>query len=111
MNIQLRNLHLLIQHFIILQLSHTSFITQSLKDIHSGRETCLIDTCPFDNVYLQTCKADLDLTTLLMFSLHLLAFSPSYTDQNNSMSPNSKLVQVILYVREDIIRNLNSSTK
>ena len=46
MNIQLRKLHLLIQHFIILQLRHTTFITQSLKEIHSGRETGLIDTGP-----------------------------------------------------------------
>ena len=47
MNIQLRKLHLLIQHFMILQLRHTSFITQSLKEIHSGSETGLIDTGPF----------------------------------------------------------------
>ena len=46
MNIQLRKLHLLIQHFMILQLRHTTFITQSLKEIHSGRETGLIDTGP-----------------------------------------------------------------
>ena len=46
MNIQLRFLHLLIQHFMILQLRHTSFITQSLKEIHSGRETGVIDTGP-----------------------------------------------------------------
>ena len=46
MNIQLRKLHLLIQQFIILQLRHTTFITQSLKEIHSGRETGLIDTGP-----------------------------------------------------------------
>ena len=44
MSIQLRKLHLLIQHFNILQLRHTTFITQSLKEIHSGRETGLIDT-------------------------------------------------------------------
>ena len=44
--IQLGNLHLLIQHFMILQLRHTSFITQSLKEIHSGGETGLIDTGP-----------------------------------------------------------------
>ena len=46
MNIQLRKLHLLIQHFMILQLRHTTFITQSLKEIHSGHETGLIDTDP-----------------------------------------------------------------
>ena len=46
MNIQLRKLHLLIQHFMILQLRHTTFIRQSLKEIHSGRETGLIDTGP-----------------------------------------------------------------
>ena len=46
MNIQLKKLHLLIQHFVILQLRHTTFITQSLKEIHSGRETGLIDTGP-----------------------------------------------------------------
>ena len=46
MNIQLRKLNLLIQHFKILQLRHTLFITQSLKEIHSGRETGLIDTGP-----------------------------------------------------------------
>ena len=34
MNIQLRKLNRLIQHFIILQLRHTTFITQSLKEIH-----------------------------------------------------------------------------
>ena len=46
MNIQLRKLHLLIQHLIILQLRHTTLITQSLKEIHSGRETGLTDTGP-----------------------------------------------------------------
>ena len=46
MNIQLRNLHLLIQQYMILQLRHTSFMTQSLKEIHSGHETGLIDTGP-----------------------------------------------------------------
>ena len=46
MNIQLTKIHLLIQHFMILQLRHTTFITQSLKKIHSGRETGLIDTGP-----------------------------------------------------------------
>ena len=46
MNIQFRKLHLLIQHFVVLQLGHTTFITQSLKEIHSGRETGLIDTGP-----------------------------------------------------------------
>ena len=50
MNIQLRKLYLLIQHFMILQLRHTSFITQSLKEIHSGRETGLIDTSPFNSM-------------------------------------------------------------
>ena len=49
MNIRLRKLHLLIQHFIILQLRHTTFITQSLKEIHSGRETGLIDTGPLEH--------------------------------------------------------------
>ena len=47
MNIHLRKLYLLIQHLMILQLRHTTFITQSLKEIHSGRETGLIDTGPF----------------------------------------------------------------
>ena len=42
-NKQLRKLHLLIQHFMILQPKHTSFSTQSLKVIHSGCETGLID--------------------------------------------------------------------
>ena len=47
MNIQqLRKNHLLIQHFKILQLRHTTFITQSLKEIQSGSETGLIDTGP-----------------------------------------------------------------
>ena len=46
MNIQLRKLNLFIQHFMILQLRHTAFITQSLKEIHSGRETGLKDTGP-----------------------------------------------------------------
>ena len=46
MSIQLRKLHLLIQHVMILQLRHATFITQSLKEIHSGRETGLIDTGP-----------------------------------------------------------------
>ena len=49
MRIQLRKLHLLIQHFMILQLRHTTFITQRLKEIHSGRETGLIDTGPFED--------------------------------------------------------------
>ena len=35
-----------------LQLRHTSFIAQSLKEIHSGRETGLIDTDPFSNLSL-----------------------------------------------------------
>ena len=46
MSIQLRKLHLLTQHFMILQLRHATFIAQSLKEIHSGRETGLIDTGP-----------------------------------------------------------------
>ena len=46
MSIQLRKLRLLIQHFMILQLRHAIFITQSLKEIYSGRETGLIDTGP-----------------------------------------------------------------
>ena len=50
MNIQLKKLNLLIQHFVILQLRHTTFITQSLKEIHSGRETGLIDTGPLRSV-------------------------------------------------------------
>ena len=49
MNIQLRKLHVLIQHFMILQLRHTTFIAKSLKEIHSGRETGLIDTGPLLN--------------------------------------------------------------
>ena len=32
---------------MILQLRHTTFIALSLKEIHSGRETGLIDTGPF----------------------------------------------------------------
>ena len=32
---------------MILQLRHATFNTQSLKEIHSGRETGLIDTGPF----------------------------------------------------------------
>ena len=54
MNIQLRKHHLLIQHFMILQLRHTSFITQSLKEIHSGCETGLIDTGPFQSEELKS---------------------------------------------------------
>ena len=46
MNIQVRKLCLMIQHFMILQLRHTSLITQSLKEIRSGRETGLIDAGP-----------------------------------------------------------------
>ena len=49
MNIKLRKLHLLIKHFMTLQLRHTTFITQSLKEIYSGRETDLIDTGPLLN--------------------------------------------------------------
>ena len=44
LNIQVRKLHRMIQHFMILQLGHTSLITQSLKEIRGGRETGLIDT-------------------------------------------------------------------
>ena len=40
-NVQLRKLHQMIQYSIILQLTHTSLITQSLKEIRSGHETCL----------------------------------------------------------------------
>ena len=40
-NKQLRKIHLLIQHFVILQLRHT-YITQRIKEIHSG----LINTGP-----------------------------------------------------------------
>ena len=53
MNIQLKKLYLLIQHFTILQLRHTSNITQSLKEIHIGRETGLIDTGPLLLVILE----------------------------------------------------------
>ena len=55
MNIQLRKLHLLIQHFMILQLRHATFITQSLKKIHSGREKGLIDTGPFHTYLFKHC--------------------------------------------------------
>ena len=55
MNIQLRKLHLLIQRFVILQLRHATFITQSLKEIHSGRETGLIDTGPLYFYLYCTC--------------------------------------------------------
>ena len=42
---------------MILQLRHTTFITQSLKEIHSGRETGLIDTGPkFDSFVMQCIK-------------------------------------------------------
>ena len=59
MNIQLRKLHLLIQHFTILQLRHASFITQSLKEIHSGREKGLIDTGPLLTViFFLVCLVD-----------------------------------------------------
>ena len=33
---------------MILQLRHATCITQSLKEIHSGRETGLIDTGPLE---------------------------------------------------------------
>ena len=46
LNIQLRKLHEFIKNFIILQIRHTSSIPQSLKEIHSGRETGLIETVP-----------------------------------------------------------------
>ena len=39
---------------MILQLTHATFITQSLKEIHSGRETGLIDTGPLHT--LRVCK-------------------------------------------------------
>ena len=39
---------------MILQLRHATFITQSLKEIHSGRETGLIDTGPFNRREKQT---------------------------------------------------------
>ena len=51
MSVQLRKLNLLIQHFMILQLRHATFITQSLKEIHSGRETGLIDTGPLRDYF------------------------------------------------------------
>ena len=35
---------------MILQLRHATFITQSLKEIHSGRETGLIDTGPLNSI-------------------------------------------------------------
>ena len=54
MNIQLRKLHLLIQQFIILQKRHTTFITQSLKEIQSGHETGLIDTGPLVHTKLDS---------------------------------------------------------
>ena len=46
MNIQLSKLHLMIQHFMILQLRQASLITQILKEIRSVQETGLIDTGP-----------------------------------------------------------------
>ena len=36
---------------MILQLTYATFITQSLKEIHSGRETGLIDTGPLHKNY------------------------------------------------------------
>ena len=45
-NIQLRKPRQLIKYFMILKVRHTSLIIQSLKEIHSGFETDLIDTGP-----------------------------------------------------------------
>ena len=40
---------------MILQLRHATFITQSLKKIHSGREKGLIDTGPFHTYLFKHC--------------------------------------------------------
>ena len=86
MNIQLRKLHLLIQHFMISQLRHTTFITQSLKEIHSGRETGLIDTGPF---ILLTCKGDSHHSELVSYQNRLdcrFAFGMSINVQECRLS-------------------------
>ena len=48
---------------MVLQLRHATFITQSLKEIHSGRETGVIDTGPLageksPGIRVKTCQGD-----------------------------------------------------
>ena len=72
MSIQLRNLRLLIQHFMILKLRHATFNTQSLKGIQSGRETGLIDTGPLMLKYsllILFCETDADFHQIATFIL------------------------------------------
>ena len=60
---------------MIIQLRHTTFITQSLKEIHSGRETGLIDTGPLLNnfiICISCCLKELKINvSIVVFSDHL----------------------------------------
>ena len=88
MNIQLRKFHLLIQHFVILQLRHTTFITQSLKEIHSGRETGLIDTGPFKWLFLADKQAYMLFESILspVFQWDMTKFPESFMDRRISVT-------------------------
>ena len=69
MSLQLRKLHLLIQHFNILQLRHATFIKQSLKEIHSGRETGLIDTGPLQSVLHALTVVSVNVVLFIIFDI------------------------------------------
>ena len=56
---------------MILQLRHATFITQSLKEIHSGRETGLIDTGPLYILVENTSKY---CSRIIVVHVHAIVF-------------------------------------
>ena len=64
---------------MILQLRHTTFTTQSLKEIHSGRETGLIDTGPLPTAQQGLFKRSNCINRLLIGKLSTVAFDKTMT--------------------------------
>ena len=71
---------------MILQLRHAFFITQSLKEIYSGRETGLIDTGPylFPVFQIYWREDHLSVMIICLFSVHLYILFNIYDQEATS---------------------------
>ena len=118
MNIQVRKPYLLIQYFKILQLRHTTFITQSLKENHSGRKTGLIDPGPVQlalNLLHNWCQQNgmvlnIDKTKVMFITSrankaqlanHVLSLR--YSDKDIKITPSERILGV--YVDDNLMWN------
>ena len=72
---------------MILQLRHITFITQSLKEFHSGSETGLIDTGPLNHfpILFNLNKFYNSNNILFMFS-NMIAIKHAFAYQKSSFS-------------------------